>query len=163
VAIRCDSRVGAFAIIVTLLTTVLLQVAVVRAQGQRPLRSEKTIPFKMDQLQDLQMVAGPITVRSVKFSSNPRESLGARFRSRTASETETTVRGSFDAENPDKDEWSATFVLEFLDAKGKLIDRVSRSSTWEGEAKVFNLDHPILTYVVPLVDQVKISITAKLD
>jgi hypothetical protein len=129
----------------------------------KPLRSEKTIDYKPDQLIDLQLSAGPVLVRSVKFTSNPRESIGSRFRGRTATQTETTLRASFDAENPDKDEWSVTFVLEFLDGKGKVVDRVSRSESWEGEAKIFNLDHPMLTYAIPFVEKVKISLSAKLD
>lgn len=153
-------RVAAFALI-GIITVALIEVA--RAQTTRPLRSEKTIAFKMDQLQDLHLTAGPVTIRSVKFTSNPHESVGARFRGRSATETETTIRASFDAENPEKDEWNVTFVLEFMDSKGKLIDRVSRSSSWEGEAKIFNLDHAILTYAVPLIDQVKIALSAKLD
>jgi hypothetical protein len=117
----------------------------------------------MDQLADLQMAAGPVTVRSVKFTTNPKESIGSRFRGRAATDTETTVRAAFDAENPDKDDWNVTFVLEFFDAKGKVVDRVSRTNTWGGEAKVFNLDHPILSYALPFVDHVKISLSAKLD
>lgn len=142
---------------------VLVPIGIVATQGTRPLRSDRTIPFKMDQLVDLQMIAGPVTVRSVKFASNPRESIAARFRTRGATGTETTVRASFEGENPDKDEWNVEFVLEFLDAKGKVVDRVSRTGSWQGEAKIFNADHPILTYALPFIDRVKISVSAKLD
>ena len=42
------------------------------------------------------------------------------------SETSTTIRGHFLAENPTADDWQVTFTLEFLDKSGKIIDRVTR-------------------------------------
>lgn len=157
------TRFNRLALAAAILAAALVQTTGARAQTTRSLRADKTISFKMDQIQDLHMTAGPVTIRSVKFMSNPRESIGVRFRPRTATDTETTIRAAFDAENPEADEWSVTFVLEFLDGKGKVVDRVSRSSSWEGEAKIFNLDHPILTYAVGFVERVKISVSAKLD
>jgi hypothetical protein len=145
-----------------LLVAALVQMPALDAQT-KPLRSEKTVDFKSDQLIDLQMSAGPVVVRSVKFTSNARESIGSRFRIRSPTATETMLRAAFDAENSEKDEWNVTFVLEFLDGKGKVIDRVSRSDSWEGEAKVSNIDHPILTYAIPFIERVKISLSAKLD
>jgi len=56
-----------------------------------------------------------------------------------------------------------TYTLEFLDRQGKLIDRASRSEGFEGEADVLRLDHSILTYVVPMIDKVKVRLEAHLD
>ncbi|HBL31822.1 MAG TPA: hypothetical protein DD490_33790, partial [Acidobacteria bacterium] len=50
-------------------------------------------------------------------------SLADRLRGATLSETESVVRATFDAENPEEDEWVVTFTLDFLDSRGKLIDR----------------------------------------
>ena len=125
------------------------------------LRAERIVPFKMDQAAVLNVKVGPVTLHSVKFATNPRESFGDRFRSRPAKETETVVRASFDGENKEKDEWTVTFELTFLDKSGKTIDTASKKGSWEGEAKVFSLDNPILTTVVSIIDRVKILFEAK--
>ena len=75
----------------------------------------------------------------------------------------TTIRGHFLVENPSADEWEVTFILEFLDKSGKLIDKATRKSSWEGEAKPFDFDHAILQYVVPSIAQVRISLEGRLD
>ena len=158
-----DARRRAVVLVVAVGVATLMQ-GPARARIQsKPLRAEKIVDFKADQLIELQITAGPVSIRTVKFQQNARESLGSRLRGRTATETETMMRASFDAENPEKDEWEVSFVIDFLDNRGKLIDRAKGSSTWEGEAKIFNLDHPMLTYAVPFVDRVKISLSAKLD
>jgi hypothetical protein len=56
-----------------------------------------------------------------------------------------------------------TYTLDFLDAKGKLIDRASGKEQFEGEADVYRLDHAILEYVLPFVDRVKVRLEAKYD
>ena len=86
-----------------------------------------------------------------------------RLRPGSASETQVTLSASFDTENPKEDEWVVTYTLDFLDAKGKLIDRASKSKGFEGEAAVFTLDHPILEYVLPMIDQVRVRLEARFD
>jgi hypothetical protein len=156
-------RLGRLAVVAALALGVLTDGVWARAQATRPLRSEKTVHFKTDQVIDLQMAAGPVTIRSVKFSSNMAQGMSARFKPGGAPDTQTTLRASFDVENPDKDEWVVTFALEYLDSKGKLIDHGSKGSSWEGEAKFFNFDHSILSYAIQFIDQVKISVSGKLD
>jgi hypothetical protein len=67
------------------------------------------------------------------------------------------------AENPTTDDWVVRFTLEFLDKEGAVIERVSKSEGWEGQAKPYNLEHPILSYVVPLIARVRINFEARLD
>jgi hypothetical protein len=81
----------------------------------------------------------------------------------TGSEVTTTIRSHFLVENPDSDEWEVTFVLEYLDKSGKVVDRVTKKSSWEGEAKPFDFDHQLLEYVLPAIDQVKIKLEARKD
>jgi hypothetical protein len=40
---------------------------------------------------------------------------------------------------------------------------VTKKSSWEGEAKPYDLDHEILEYVVPLIAQVRIKMEGRLD
>jgi hypothetical protein len=79
------------------------------------------------------------------------------------SDTMTVIKASFDSENPKDQEWEVTYTLEFLDANGKLIDRTSRSESFEGEADVVKVERPILTYVLPMVAKVRIKLEAALD
>ena len=67
------------------------------------------------------------------------------------------------AENPTVDDWVVRFTLEFLDKSGAVIEKVSKSEGWEGRAKPYNLEHPILSYVVPLIAKVRIGFEARLD
>ena len=78
-------------------------------------------------------------------------------------ELETTLRAAFDVENPKVDEWVVTFTLEFLDKDGKLIDRAVDKEEFEGESKVYKVDHAILEYVVPMIDKVRIKLEARYD
>jgi len=74
-----------------------------------------------------------------------------------------TVRAHIVAENPSDKEWQVSFTVEYLDKDGKLIDRASKKGSWEGESKALDLDHPLLSYVLPLIAEVRIKMEAKLD
>lgn len=149
-----------YAAALVLLTTA----ASLRAQ-EGNLRFEKTVPFTRDKLISLGAQVGPVRISQVQFSlggSGVRDSFVARVKG-GGSDTSTLVRASFDSENAKDQEWEVTYTLEFLDANGKLIDRASRSESFEGEADVVKVEHSILTYVVPLIAKVKIELEARLD
>lgn len=131
------------------------------------LRFEKTIDYKLDQLTPLNATVGPVRVTNIRIargSSGGGGGVLGRIRpGGGASETQVTLSASFDTENPREDEWVVTYTLDFLDSKGRLIDRASRSKGFEGEAGVFTLDHPILEYVLPMIDRVKVRLEARFD
>lgn len=130
------------------------------------LRTQRVVSFVTGKTQSLEAKVGPVSIQSVEFNDRGRvaASLGTIVRGgASASEAQTTIRGHFVVENPSRDEWEVTFTLEFLDKAGKTIDKVTRKSSWEGEAKPFDFDHPILQYVVPSIAQVRISLEARLD
>ena len=54
-------------------------------------------------------------------------------------------------------------TLKALDMGGAVIEKITKRSTWEGEAKAYEFEHPVLSYVLPLIDQVRIAMEAKLD
>jgi hypothetical protein len=149
-------------------TAALLALAVslapARAEEPRSLRFEKTINYKLDKLIDLNTTVGPVRIAKVELSQpSGAASLADRLRGATLSETESVVRASFDAENPEEDEWVVTFTLDFLDSRGRLIDRAVGKEGLEGESKVVKVDHAILTYVLPSIDRVEIKLEARLD
>lgn len=153
-----------------LVLLVVLAAAAPRAEAQeaRSLRFEKTIKYKTGQLLDLNAVVGPVRISKVELSQptggGGAGSIMGRIRSGGgSSETESTIRASFDAENPEEDEWVVTFTLDFLDSRGKLIDRIIAKEGLEGEAKVVNVDHQILTYVIPMIDRVEVKLEARYD
>jgi hypothetical protein len=135
------------------------------AAEEGSLRFETTVPFRTGRLVDLKATVGPVKVRSLEFSTGQGGGGGiaGRFRPGAASETQTTLTAAFDTENPNEDEWVVTYTLDFLDKDGKLIDRVSKKEGFEGEAKVYRLDHPILEYVVPFISKVKVRLEARYD
>jgi hypothetical protein len=135
------------------------------AQEEGNLRFEKTVSWTTGKLQDLGATVGPVRIGKVEFSNEGKGggSIASRLRSGGASDTQTTLRASFDGENPKEDEWVVTFTLEFLDKNGKLIDRATGKEGFEGEAKTARIDHPILEYVVPMIDKVRIKLEARFD
>lgn len=135
------------------------------AQEARSLRFEKTVSYKKGKLIDLNAAVGPVRLAKVEFSepSGSSGSIVDRIRGGALSETQSLIRASFDAENPEEDEWVVTFTLDFLDSRGRLIDRATGKEGLEGEAKVIKVDHSILTYVLPMIDRVEIRLEARLD
>jgi hypothetical protein len=145
----------------------LLAAVAVRAQ-EGSLRFEKTVPFQRDKLIALGAQVGPVRISQVQFSvggGGVRDSILSRVKGGGSGDSDTTtvLRAGFDSENATAQEWEVTYTVEFLDANGKLIDRAGRSESFEGEADVVKVEHPILTYVVPMISKVKIRLEAKLD
>lgn len=135
------------------------------AQQEGSLRFEKTVSWTTGKLLDVGATVGPVRIGKVEFSNEGKGggSIASRFRGGGASGTQTTLRATFDGENPKEDEWVVTFTLELLDKNGKLIDRATGKEGFEGEAKTVRIDHPILEYVVPLIDKVRIKLEARFD
>ena len=146
-----------------------LAVTVASAQEPRSLRFEKTVDYKLGKLIDLNTTVGPVQISKLEISQpeggSVKDSIVGRIRGGGggSAETHATIRASFDSENPEEDEWVVTYTLDFLDSKGRLIDRVVKSQGLEGEAKVVEVDQSTLKYVLPFIDQVKIRLEARYD
>ena len=160
-----------FAAAITLLAVVALTgIGGIAAAQDGSLRFEKTVPFQRGRLLELGARVGPVRVAQVQFASEgggeSGGGIGDRIRSRMpggGGDTSTTIKASFDTENPRDQEWVVTYTLEFLDANGKLIDRATRKESFEGEADVVKVERAILTYVVPMISKVRIKLEAALD
>jgi hypothetical protein len=132
------------------------------------LRAERTVAFSpISKALPLNAKVGPVLVQTIQFLDRGRATggsgVGGLMRTAPASEASSTLNVRFMAENPSPDEWAVTFTVEFLDKSGKVIDRVTKRSTWEGEARPYEFDHVLLQYVVPLIADVRIRFEAKLD
>ncbi len=127
-------------------------------------RVEKTIPYRLDQSAKLDAKVGPVMIDSVKITNMGRGFGRGGFgpKGLQPSEGSTTLRLAFDVNNPGED-WEITFTVEFLDKNGKVIDRATKKKNWEEQAEIWNFDHPILEYVLPMVADVKISMSGRLD
>jgi hypothetical protein len=136
--------------------------AAAAAAQEGSLRFEKTVAWTTGKLIDLNATVGPVRIGKAEFENLGTGGGGIASRIR-GSDTETTLRATFDGENPKEDEWVVTFTLEFLDSRGKLIDRAVGKEGFEGEAKNARVDHAILEYVVPMISRVRIKLEARLD
>jgi hypothetical protein len=127
-------------------------------------RVEKTLPYRLDQSQKLDAKVGPVMIDNVKITNMGRGFGRGGFgpKGMQPSEGSTTLRLAFDVNNPG-DDWEITFVVEFLDKSGKVIDRATKKENWEEQAEIWNFDHPILEYVLPQVAEIKISMSGRLD
>jgi hypothetical protein len=152
-----------------ILAVALMAVASMSSAQERSLRFEKTVDYTLGKLIELNATVGPVRVSKVEFSEpeggSVKDSIVGRIRGGGggSSETQGTIRAGFDTENPEEDEWVVTYTLDLLDSRGKLIDRIVKSEGLEGEAKVVNVDHSTLKYVLPFVDKVKIRLEARYD
>lgn len=146
-----------------------LAVTVASAQESRSLRFERTVDYQVGKLIDLNTTVGPVRISKLELSQpeggSVKDSIVGRIRGGGggSAETHATIRASFDSENPEEDEWVVTYTLDFLDSKGRLIDRAVESQGLEGEAKIVEVDHSTLKYVLPFIDKVKIRLEARYD
>ena len=130
------------------------------------LRAERVVSYAIGKPVPVSAKVGPVSIQSVEFTDRGRASSPSGLTNLvrpSVSEASTTIRSHFLVENPSADEWEVSFTLEFLDKSGALIDKATKKSTWEGEAKPFDFDHVILQYVVPSIAQVRITLEGRLD
>ena len=132
--------------------------------GAQVNRSERTVPFHLDQATRLEAKIGPVAIDNVTITNLGRGFGRGGFgpKGMQPSEGSTTLRLAFDVNNPGED-WEVTFTIEFLDKAGKVIDRLTKKHGWKEEAEIYKVDHPILEYVVPMISDVKISLSGRLD
>jgi len=149
--------------------TLAVAVAVTAVAGlaaAEGLTFETTVPYRVGKELELGGKVGPVTVRSVTFSESESGHVGSTIMGKLRRGDEGlqgVIKLAFAGENPTKEEWEVSFVIELLDRDGKTIDRFERSTDFQGEAKTYDTEHAILRYVMPLIHKVKIGMSAKLD
>jgi hypothetical protein len=135
------------------------------AAQESTLKAERTVEYRTGRRLDLKATVGPVRVMTVEFTDLGRATASRLGPLRVGIESEASalLRARIQAENPSTDEWAVTFGVEFLDKNGALIEKITKRSTWEGEAKAYEFEHPVLSYVVPFIDRVRFAMEAKLD
>ena len=131
------------------------------AQGDRV---EQKLAFEIDKSLALNGVVGPVKVPTLKVTNLGRGYSRGGLSLRTVSqpsELSTTLRFTFEVNNPMKEEWQVEFTVELLDKSGKVIDRFSKKEEYDNEAKALNIEHSLLEYVVPLVSDVKVTLQGR--
>ena len=154
----------------TLVSAALVTVGVMVASGvaaqESTLKADRTVDFRSARTMDLNVTVGPVRLASVEFIDLGRSAASGRlgrFKVGNDSEASTILKGRIQAENPSTDEWAVSFAIEFLDKSGTVVDKITRRSTWEGEAKTYEFEHPMLSYAVPQIERARIAMEAKLD
>jgi hypothetical protein len=145
------------------ITTLTLPAA---AQETHQLHAERTVDFALRKVADLKAQVGQVRIASVEITDMGHNfgqgGIASRMRG-SDSEASTTIRLHFLAENPTSEDWQVSFIVEFLDKNGKVIERTTKKQKWDGEAKPYDFDHQLLEYVVPMIAQVRIKLEGKLD
>jgi hypothetical protein len=131
---------------------------------------ETTVPYVTGEILTLDAKVGEVEVSRLQVdvlqsaTSLGGKLLGGLGTARGADSSTRSVLGlAFDCVNATRQEWEVTFTVELLDAEGQLIDRVSRDQDFEMESDVFEIQHEILSYVLPLIRQVTVRLDAELD
>jgi hypothetical protein len=146
---RCATLAVALAAVLT---------AVVAAQSDR---SEQKVPFEFDKVATLTTTAGPVKVTSLRIANLGRgySRGGLSLRSTNPpSELSTTLRMTFDVQNPLEQEWEVTFTVEFMDKDGKVVDRATKKEDYEDETAALQMEHPLLEYVLPFISEVRVTV-----
>jgi hypothetical protein len=135
------------------------------AAAARGDRFEGRLPFKIDQSQPVNATVGPVKVTTLKVTNLGRGYGRGGFGPKMSapSELSTTIRLAFDVDNPRDEDWELTFTVELLDKAGKIVDRAAKKENFDGEAKVFNFDHPLIEYALPMVAEVRVTLQARRD
>lgn len=134
---------------------------------ERTGRFQRTIDFATPKTVKLDATVGPVKVSTVEFADLGRGYNGggfaARMRQSSDSEVTTVLRTRFTIDNPSSDEWQLTLTLELLDKDGKVVDKLTKKNDYDDETATWNIEHPLLEYVMPLIAKVRITIQGRLN
>ncbi len=148
-------------------TALVAMIVVSAAAQERTARFQRTVQFSTPKTVTLEATVGPVKITTLEFADLGRGyaggGIGARVRGGNDSEASTTVRSRFTIDNPSSEEWELTLSLEFLDKSGQVVDKLTRKSDYDNETATWNIEHPLLEYVTPLISQVRITIQGRLN
>lgn len=134
---------------------------------ERTGRFQQTVDFSTTKTAKLDATVGPVKITTVEFTDLGRgysgSGFGSRLRGGNGSELSTAVRARFMVDNPTRDEWELTLSLEFLDKDGKIVDKLTKKNDYDNETATWNIEHPLLEYVMPLISQVRVTIEGRLN
>lgn len=118
---------------------------------------ETTVDFEFVKKTTLDGRAGEVEIRAVEFSSASGK--GGLFSSGDA-ELQAGVVTKLECATSAEKKQKLDLVIQFLDAEGALIDRAKNGVSLKSGTKTFETTLKTLKYVVPLIDQVRITASA---
>lgn len=145
----------------------LLALSALGATAQeRTARFQRTVDFAAPKTVTLDAAVGAVKVATIEFTDLGRGYAGGGFASRmragSASEVSTALRAKLTVDNPTRDEWELTLTLEFLDKDGKVIEKLTKKNDYDNETATWNIEQPLLEYVLPLIAEVRITIQGRI-
>jgi len=133
---------------------------------ERTARFQRTVDFAAPKTVSLNAALGPVKVSTIEFTDLGRGysagGFASRMRASSASEVSTALRAALTVDNPTRDEWELTLTLEFLDKDGKIVDKLTKKNDYDNETATWNIEHPLLEYVMPLIAEVRITIQGRI-
>jgi hypothetical protein len=141
---------------VTACAVVLLGAA--GAEAQDGSKFETTIEFAINEKADLEGAAGEVEMRRVEFASSFAK--GGMFGSGDQ-ELSSLIVARLECATAAATKQKIDILIEFLDGEGELIDRAKHSGSLKNETKIMEIKHTTLKWVVPRIEQVRITAEAK--
>ena len=118
---------------------------------------ETTVDFEFVKRTTLDGMAGEVEVRAVEFTSaSGKGGLFSPSNPDLVAGIVTRLECSTSAETKQK----LDLVIQFLDSDGALIDKVTDGVSFKSGTKTFDVSHKTLKYVVPLIAQARITVSA---
>ncbi len=122
---------------------------------------ETTIDFAFNQKVSLEGAVGPVEIRGVEFvQPTGKGGLGKAIKGTFTSgddDLKGTVITRLELATTSATKWKAEFMIEFLDADGELIDRARGNASLKSEAKLVEVSHTTLKWVLTKVVKVRIA------
>jgi len=119
---------------------------------------ETTVDFEFVRKIMLEGQVGEVEIRGVEFTSGSGK--GGIFGSSDA-DLKASITARLDCSTTADKKWKIDFTIQYLDGEGNPIDRAKGNASLKAEAKVVEVNHTTLKYVVPLIKKVRISAVGK--
>ncbi len=137
-----------------------------QSQTQAPLQADKTVSYQADSPIALDIQVGPVKVSGIKVTVGTAAGMGGSLKAKVSGfnqETQAVLHVGIDAENAMAEGWKVSYLVEFLDAKGTVADRLNGKASYKNGAKTTTFDHVTLKAVLPLIDKIRIKCQASKD
>ncbi len=119
---------------------------------------ETTVDFELVKSIPLEGKAGAFEFRGVEFIANSAK--GGVFGTSDA-DIKTTLAVMLDCSTEAEKKAKFDLTIQFLDAEGTLVDRITDSASFKSGSKTLEFKHTTLKYAVPMIKTAKITAVAK--
>ncbi len=122
----------------------------------------KTVPFKLDEPQKLDIAVGALRVPELRITREDGSLIDSVLPPRGGQTRFSYLRYALSAENPSKESWDLAVRVRLIDKNGAVIDEFEfKKGVSEGRARLVDLKRLTLNYAVPLIDRVELTLSAE--